>query len=235
MKKNIYEFKVKDNDKDRKFVIKRPNRRQMEEADTQFAIEMSNCVRKGILTKNMLLKKYRDSGGIMSEGEAKHLSGMYHKLKDLTDEAARLETVKAQTKKNKERLEEITNELVEVRKQIVEVETNNMTLFSNTAESRAQSKVLVWFGTHLLMEEVKGEFKPYFDGVDFEDKLEQYYAREDEENNEVHLEIMNKAGSIIAFWYYNQGLTDEKFHKLLEEFLKEETVEEKEEDTESDE
>ena len=35
-----------------------PNRKQMQEADMEFSIEMSRCIRNGILTKAMLLNKY---------------------------------------------------------------------------------------------------------------------------------------------------------------------------------
>jgi len=65
------------------FVIKQPTRRQMEEADMEYSIEMSKCVREGILTKAMLLNKYTDAGGIMSEEEAKELAKMYGQLAEL--------------------------------------------------------------------------------------------------------------------------------------------------------
>ena len=65
------------------FVITQPTRRQMEGADMEFSIEMSKCVKEGILTKAMLLNKYSDAGGIMSEGDAKELAKMYGELAEL--------------------------------------------------------------------------------------------------------------------------------------------------------
>jgi len=44
-------------------ILKEPNRRQIEEADMEYSIEMSQCVKRGILTKAMLAKKYSDTGG----------------------------------------------------------------------------------------------------------------------------------------------------------------------------
>ena len=38
--------------------IKRPSRRELEEAELEYSVEMSRCVKKGILTKAMLAKKY---------------------------------------------------------------------------------------------------------------------------------------------------------------------------------
>ena len=37
--------------------IKRPSRRQLEDAELEYSVEMSRCVKKGILTKAMLYKK----------------------------------------------------------------------------------------------------------------------------------------------------------------------------------
>ena len=50
--------------------IKEPTRRELEEADMEFSIEMSNCIKKGILTKAMLAKKYSDTGGLLAEADA---------------------------------------------------------------------------------------------------------------------------------------------------------------------
>ena len=39
-------------------LIYEPSRRQVEEADMEFSVEMSKCIKRGILTKAMLAKKY---------------------------------------------------------------------------------------------------------------------------------------------------------------------------------
>ena len=39
-----------------RIILKEPNRRQIEEADMEYSIEMSQCVKRGILTKAMLPK-----------------------------------------------------------------------------------------------------------------------------------------------------------------------------------
>ena len=41
-----------------KFILKDPSRRELEEADMEYSIEMSRCIKKGVLTKAMLAKKY---------------------------------------------------------------------------------------------------------------------------------------------------------------------------------
>ena len=60
-----------------KIIIKNPSRRNIEDAELQFSIEMSNCIKKGILTKGMLLKKYSDSGGFILEADRVELGKLY--------------------------------------------------------------------------------------------------------------------------------------------------------------
>ena len=72
-----------------KVIIKDPSRRQLEEADMEYSIEMSNCIKKGILTKAMLAKKYSDTGGMLSESDANRLVELYAELADLEGEYTR--------------------------------------------------------------------------------------------------------------------------------------------------
>ena len=46
--------------------LKRPSRRELEDAELEYSVEMSKCVKRGILTKAMLFKKYSDTGGVRS-------------------------------------------------------------------------------------------------------------------------------------------------------------------------
>ena len=43
-------------------IIKQPSKKNIEDGGLQFSVEMSNCIKKGILTKGMLMKKYKDTG-----------------------------------------------------------------------------------------------------------------------------------------------------------------------------
>ena len=75
-----------------RIILKEPNRRQIEEADMEYSIEMSQCVKRGILTKAMLAKKYSDAGGLMAERDAQKLSTAYADLSKLQTDYTRLVT-----------------------------------------------------------------------------------------------------------------------------------------------
>ena len=70
-KQLVKETRTESSKKDHVFVINQPTRRQMEEADMEYSIEMSKCVKQGILTKAMLMNKYSDTGGLLSEVRCK--------------------------------------------------------------------------------------------------------------------------------------------------------------------
>ena len=78
--------------------IKRPSRRELEEAELEYSIEMSKCVKKGILTRAMLYKKYSDTGGMYTEDEASDYSKIYKDILTAQNEYVRLDTVEKKTK-----------------------------------------------------------------------------------------------------------------------------------------
>ncbi len=92
------------------FVIKQPTRRQMEEADMEYSIEMSKCVKQGVLTKAMLMNKYTDTGGMLSEEDANRLAAMYGKLGEMQTEFTQL-NLKAKNASNEKKITELSADM----------------------------------------------------------------------------------------------------------------------------
>jgi hypothetical protein len=210
-----------------KIILKKPSRRQIEEADLEYSVEMSRCVKKGILTKAMLVKKYSDTGGLMSETEAKNLYQLYQKLMELQREFTENETVNKGESNRKKKSEELTLEMTKVRDGIIKTEMAYQSLFDHTADMKAQNKLLLWYIINLTFIQKEGEDKPspYFKGEDFEDKLEDYYAKEESEDLQ-YFEIARKISRIAAFWFYNQASSKEDYDNILADSTEEETLEE---------
>ena len=194
------------------FVIKQPTRRQMEEADMEYSIEMSRCVKDGILTKAMLLNKYSDTGGIMSEAEAKALAEMYGRLGQLQTEFTSWKI----SDKNKfsDKQKETVEEMAQLRRDIAKTETNFSALLNHTADSKAQTKVISWYLLFLTnLENEKGELEHYFKGDTFDDKLNYLYSLEEDENPLLDL-VYEKLTAFISFWYFSVSATKEDFENL---------------------
>ena len=200
-------------------IIKQPNRREMEEAELEFSIEMSKCIKQGILTKAMLSKKYSDSGGLMAEEDAKALSRLYMRYAELSNDLTRLTTKPNQTATEKEKIKTRSGKIGEVRKEIVDMETNYASLFNHTADSRAANKAVTWYLLNLsyLRKNEEEEAAPIFKGETFQDKVDEYYRLE-EEGSELYHMISSRLATYVSYWYYSAGaVTEEDFKRLQEE------------------
>ncbi len=195
--------------------LKKPTRRELEEAELEFSVEMSRCVKKGILTKAMLAKKYSDTGGLMSETDAGSLVDAYKKVFEIQNEYARLEIIQTKTEAQIARVDEITRELAKVRRDIVEFESNYQSLFDHTADVKAQNRLILWYVIMLTyIQEDDDKVIPYFGEGSFEKKLDVYYQREEEDDNLYYL-ITKKAATVLAFWFFNQASDKDSFDDLM--------------------
>ena len=197
-----------------KITLKKPSRRQIEEADLEYSVEMSRCVKKGILTKAMLVKKYSDTGGLMSETEAKSLYEYYQKLGELHREYSENQVLTKDEKRDKE----LTLEMAEIRDKIIKIEMAYQNLFEHTADMKAQNRLLLWYILNLTMIQGESDKAPnlYFKGDSFESRLDDYYDKEESEDAQYFL-ITKKISTIAAYWFYNQASNKEEFDKLFEE------------------
>jgi len=201
--------------------LKRPSRRQLEDAELEYSVEMSRCVKKGILTKAMLYKKYSDTGGVFSEDDAKDYGKLYKQILDLQNDYIRLDSVDKKSKDQTEELEKIKEDLADTKRKIIEAESSMQSLFDHTADTKAQNRLLLWYTlmlTHVQKEEDE-EPKQYFEGQDFEEKLDDYYLKEDE-NSDLYNKVIKKVSTILAFWFFNQASSPEEFNKLIEDVEK---------------
>lgn len=198
-------------------VMKQPTRRQIEEAELEFSVEMSNCIKKGVLTKAMLAKKYSDTGGLLAEEDAKALTKMYVRYGELSQESEKL-GIKSSTlnEKDTQRMNDIAGEIATLRKDIVNVETSYSNLFNHTADVRAENKVIQWYILNLtfLQKSDEEDMTPLFEGRDFEQKLQTYYEME-EEGDELYDIVGGKIAALYSFWYYSSGAVGKAdFEKL---------------------
>lgn len=196
-------------------ILKKPTRRQIEEADLEYSVEISKCIKKGILTKAMLAKRYSDSGGLMSESESQKLVDLYKLIYDLQNENSRLDIVTVKSDEIKSRQEQISKELLSARKEIIDIESGYRALFDHTADSKAQNKVLLWYILNLtyIKKADDTESKAYFKGKEFEDKMSDFYEKE-ETQSEQHKLISKKLSTLLAFWFFNQASSKEEFEEL---------------------
>jgi len=201
--------------------INQPSRRQMQEADMEFSVEMSRCIRSGILTKAMLLNKYSDTGGLISESDAKTMVSAADELRDLQAELTilNLKPESERTEKEKEKINNLTYSILSKRKTLMEKETSYITLFNHTADIKAQNKAILWYILNLTFykdETVSSEFQPLFPGKNFEQREAVMFDYEDSEN-EIYNKCYSKLASIVSHWFFTSNIDSEEFDRIIQE------------------
>ena len=205
-------------------LIKKPNRKQIQEADMVYSIEMSRCIKLGILTKNMLLNKYTDTGGLVSKEDNKVIDKAKTDLIDMEEKLVTLVAVPRE-ERSEELRSEIKNlelDIVDLRKRLVETQASYLDLFNNTADSKAQSRAVMWYVLNMsFYKDTSGgdDFKPLFIGDTFDDKEEYSYTLE-ESGNFIYDNAYGKIARVVSFWYFT-GTEDVT---LLEASLKGEEI-----------
>lgn len=195
-------------------IIYEPSRRQTEDADMEFSIEMSKCIKRGILTKAMLAKKYSDSGGLLSEEDSNRLIRLYRELSEVNNSLGRLLDKKQKTDKEESRQAELTESFAEIRKEIVDLETSYQNVFNHTADTKAQNKTILWYLLNLSYYKTgEQDPLPLFPGETAEEKEASYYEM-DEGGNDIYDLSRDKLMTFISFWYFSQNPTEQEFKDL---------------------
>ena len=203
-------------------IIKEPTRRELEEADMEYSIEMSRCIKKGILTKAMLAKKYSDTGGLLSESDAGRLVDLYGELAELetayTKKSLNHRDITKVPKKQREEIRELNGKLALARRDIVNLESSYQSLFNHTADTKAQNRIILWYITHLAFykTEEMDESKPLFEGGSFEQKIDIYYKKDEAADGLFQLSS-GKIASVVSFWYFSNTPSEKEFDKIIDD------------------
>ena len=74
------------------FFIRKPNRRLYDDAELFYGVKMSEGIKAGLLTRNLLSKRYEDDGGAFSEAEKERYSELYMQIAQRESEYQRMQT-----------------------------------------------------------------------------------------------------------------------------------------------
>lgn len=196
-------------------VLKQPSRLEKEEADLFYSTWLAKyTLTYGLPTRAMLTKRYADSGGALSEDEKKRFADLMLKIYEKENEIQRLNIEKDL---NKEPLEAATKEMLEARRDLIDFQTYQNTLFQNTAESKAQNKVIYWL---VLFLTYTADNKHFFQGKDFDEKIAQYDKMEEAEDS-FNQQAIERLFTLWTLFYLGSA-SEAKDFKQFEESLKDE-------------
>ena len=201
-----------------KILFKKPGRRDEENGELFYSQKMHEFMKAGILTRAMMANKYKDTGGFVSEATAKEYGETVLHYLELEKEIALLKATKKQTPKQKEKAENLEKEFAATQKKIIDLQTYQDSLMSQSADDKAQNELLRWYALNFfyIQKDEEDEPEPYFAGEKYDDKLDSYYALEDE-MSELHKQIAPKIGTAAAVYFYRRTKDPEEFKKIIEE------------------
>lgn len=193
------------------FVIKKPSRRLVDESEVFYSVELSNCIKKGIVTKAMLQKKYADSGGALTDNQSKELLKAVKRSNEINNEYQLLISQKGKG----EETEALEEELLELRRRMVELENSIQSEYQFTADSRAERNLILWFIIQLTrIKSEDGVEEEWFSGLDYEEQLEDLYKK-DESEDSFNKQVLDTLYKAVSYWYYNNELSVEDIETLL--------------------
>jgi len=195
------------------FTVKRPTRRVTDEAETHYAVELSNALKKGIISKAMLAKQYSDTGGPLTENETKEVLVLIREIGDLENEYKLLHSTESANKKDK-KIEEIEEQIIVKRKLLLDLETATQGIYQHTADSKAERSLLLWYTIALSYVVKNGEEEPYFKGAIYEEQVEDLYTKEESEGFDN--DAVNKLMKVVSYWFYSQSTDIKEIEKFLE-------------------
>lgn len=196
------------------FVVNKPSRRLIDEAEAQYAIELSKNIKKGIITKNMLVKKYADTGGQLTENEAKDMVRKLQKSNEISNE---IQLLNATDKKgNYEKIKNLEVELLNLRQELADIEMSMQGVYGHTADARAERSMLLWYTINLSKIVEDEEEKPFFNGILYEDQLEDLYQK-DENGDPIEQKALQNFMAAISYWFYNNSAEEEDVKKFIED------------------
>jgi len=191
-----------------KFALRRPNRKMYESSDMFYGVRLSEGIKAGLLTRALLLKRYRNDGGALSDPDTQYFNELGSTLAALEDEQQRLNIniEKRTDEEKKKRLDEIIEKKIGVIQSLQALENVNQALFAHTAETKAQTQLNNWWVVNMAYWDVNnsGEYAEFFSGAGFEEKM-QAWDDYDENQDSFIVSVLTRFSLLVGLW--NAGAT----------------------------
>jgi len=229
-KGEVEAFRNKTSKKNTKIVIEKPSISDIEKAEFFFGQKYNEYINAGFLTKAMLLNKIGETGtssvseevrdAVIEYLEASRVIEFYDGADKLTDD-------------QQKKLDEAKKKFAETQMLVHEHESNVRGQYSQTAETKAEEKMIEWFifNFSYYEDEVDGEktYFPLFEGNSFGEKrsffLELSEDKEDIERRDVlnAKDIFDESFDMIAkainIWYNKLGSNKEEIGAKIKEIF----------------
>lgn len=205
-----------------KFFIRKPNRELADDADLFFGVELADGVKKGLLTRAMLAKRYGNDDGIFSETERQSFETLRKEAFEKEAAFQRLD-IKG-TERNSEENEQYNQvllDLTRIQNKLQEYQLAQESLFSQTAETRARNKTILWWVLNISYSENN---QPLCGDGTYKERLAKYDTIVEGDDDILKL-ALKRFSFYISFWYIGRAENEEDFKSLEQIYTDSETSE----------
>lgn len=204
------------------YAIKKPNRRTYEDGELFFGVSLSEGIKAGLLTRQLLAKRFDNDGGTFSESEKERYTKLYRELYEFETEIQKtqLNLSNLSEPEKVKKVSELLVKMAEIKQELQEFEDSRSAIFDQTAETRAKNKTIMWWVlqlSHVKEDDGLEKFVPLFGEGNHESKLDIYDELEESEQPHV-TEAIKKFAYFISFWYTGK-VTDEDDFKNVENYI----------------
>jgi hypothetical protein len=161
-----------------KVIIKEPSRRDSEAAQNIYQETWSDAVRRGILTRAIIDKTYKNSDGFLSSDELKSIDAVIEKIREIREQFVKFKDLKEEelTEDQKLEIKNLTEQFNIAQSELSSLELRAESLYRNSAETIASEKQLLHNILFLSFVEKDGKIEPLVSGGTVQEKLDKFDA-----------------------------------------------------------
>ncbi|MHA2052009.1 MAG: hypothetical protein ACW99F_00305 [Candidatus Hodarchaeales archaeon] len=203
-----------------KFIIKKPTRKDVKDADIFYSVKLNGYIKQGILTQKQVFNTYVNNGGILSDAENEEAFEALVELNNVKSELHKL-SVDGALETDGEKKEEIQEKLIKKQRylydMLYDIELQKDAIFSNSADNMARNDLIEWWILRLIhfkKDEESEEYKPFFNGEDYSQKYDNLCELEDSEN-ELYNEMIKTAAPVVTIWSMSGTESQEEIESAL--------------------
>lgn len=220
----LYEFEAKtESGEIKKFAVLKANRRMREDGELFYSSEVSRFAKAGILPKAAWNTILSDGGGSISEKDRELYGNLLMDFRDKSFDlqAILIKNVSERSEDEQLRSTKLIEELEDIKQEIQGFEASQISIFENTAESKARNRAILWWVMNLAYKKEGDTYELLFDGNSFNDKLDLYDSLEEDATKHAFLlGVLRRITYLITLWFLGRAENTEDMKSFDDMFLK---------------
>mgnify|MGYP004337701717 CR=1 FL=1 len=224
-------------------VFAKPNISAIEDAEFFYGQKFNEYINAGFLTKAMLAKKMGDNGGLNSEVASDRMADIVKKNMAASKVIEFFAGAKDLTEEQKQQLQEAEEDFIATQAEVHEYEVALASQFNQTADAKAEQKLIEWLVLKFSFYEEEAEDKkklfPLFEGESYETKRNSMIMLQELEDEDIEDAVLHKLKAVfdksfdtlirvVSIWYNKLGTDQESIDKVLKDLFNESADKEEE-------